>query len=1409
MYIRLKSILLVAILVVICNYSYAQKWDKYLTKADAQYEIGAYEKAKKTLEKFRKKVVGKLGVNNEYMPSYHLRAAKFHLALGYLSEFQKNIEDAAQSSISANGESSAKHGENLIEIAEIVAQYGDFISSRNYLESGIELLKTTNTYDDNKKANTELTQAEILTGQGYYNDALKYIEEHLEHFRSRAVTKESYVDEDGKLKTRRLDENEALERLRDYAKLLTLKSNALRMQGNFKSADSAFVRSEAWISSNLGIKDVSYVTNQFLHGKLLVENGINVDNMPKETRFDKTLATLKRDYEESHYLAFDLYETLLKQYLYTGQSAKYRSVKAEYEKAIKRNFRKTSLHYLNLETIEFDSKLTKDKTRNLEAEANAILTTTRALPKYHKKRISLLEFLYRLDIQSRKFNSAEQNLAEILEIEKNLYGENSPVYHLGKIGLANHYVDYSDNFKEAENIYKESFFGIVSKEIDTWHKDYTDIMNHLALFYESTDQYKLAGETLDKALFAARAKYDNQDPDYGLELTKIGSLQLKLGKYDEAERNISESIKILENVRKDEYRVVDYVEALETQARLYSIQGLFDEAENNIYQSKKLLRRVEETVVYDELAAGEELASLYITLGKYSETEEILNDIMHEYMSRYGSETRKLITPLVNLGTIQLAKGDYPKAESTAIKSYNMSKKVFGEKSSKVAPTLILLADVYSNLGDYEKAEDYINKAIEIQRAQFGYAHVDVGKSLSQLGLIKFNKGDKLSSVEQIMIVARDIIQQKLGNRNPTYANILTDIAKVYISERRFDDAFNALTLAENIWISKVGKRNNINAAAIYTLIGDIYYLQRNYNAAEAQYEKSKKLYEKFFSKTHPEYVKILSKLSKVYYMEGDSKLSLKNIEDALANYQNFIRDYFPALSEREKAKYWNTIKSDYEFYNTIAFQNLKENPKLVGSVYNNALLTKAILLSSSIKIRERILNSNDEDLKRKYSQWIEKKEQLTNALSMSPEQLVENQIDPAVIGVEVERLEKELSQKSELFSQSFEDKKIIWSDVQKVLKPNEVAIEMVRYRHFNHVFTDSVVYAAMYIKNDKDFNKPEVILINNGDDLEDRFFKNYRNSIIFRLQDQHSYSQYWKPIEKVVGPFATIYLSADGVYNQINLEAIPTGDGKYVIDNSNIILVSNTKDIYIRKVKTQLVQDEKRASMFGNPNFYATADAGDIASLPGTQTELFELRKLLKSEGWIANTYTEKQASEEQIKKLDNPRIFHVATHGFFSPKKVLNASEELTISESEESQNPLLRTGLLLTGAGDLLNKTSHNYNLENGILTAYEAMNLNLDKTDLVVLSACETGLGELAVGEGVYGLQRAFIVAGAKTLIMSMFKVDDEATQKLMVKFYTKWLATGKKRESFVEAKKELRTEYQDPIFWGAFIMIGLD
>ena len=1219
-----------------------------------------------------------------------------------------------------------------------------------------------------------------MTGQGFCNDAIALLKANDAYFAGRAVEKETTVDGNS-IKTQRVPDEELPRRYSDYAKLLTLVANAYSIKGNLLSADSAFKAAQTWIRKNLrymGETSLALVQNNYLYAKMLIDNGN--EQREKELEFDNILTSLKKKTNPTNTLAHDIYLAYLHQLLVEDNRARYLNTKLEYQKVIDKNFPKASLVQINLKAVEFDSKFENDRTKDLEKEATNIINS-KSLPRNYRTTEQILNFLYELAQKARRYVNAENYLTQITDIKKELYGEASPGYHLSKIRLASYYLDYTNKIEEAQKIFDESYTKIVAKEIGPWQKDHLDILNHLAKLYEFADKYALASSTLDFASDVARSKFSDTDPEYGIELDRIAQLQIKLGQYEKAEANITKALKILQEYRKDDKRIGDYVHAIETEANLFGIKGLFDEAQSNLDRSRKLISKAN-VVIGSELSTAEELTSLFIQLGRYSDADRLLNTQIPEYEKLYGKNSIRLIEPIVNRGRILLAKGDYTEAEKTAITANQMAVKTYGDISTKTAPTQKLLSDIYYTLGDYDKAEINVSKALASQEKQFGRNHIEVAKSISQIALIKFYKGENRKEVEKLMVEARDIIASKLGKDNPQYAEILKNMAVLYISQKKFDVAFNSLTVAENIWRAKTGKKNNINAASIYTLTGDVYYQQKNYAKAEEFYNQSKGLYEKFFSTSHPEYVKVLSKLSKVYYMQKDYKRSKRLIEESLSNYENFIKQYFPALSEREKAKYWNTIKGDFEFYNTLAFGNLEDFRDLSGKIYNYQLLTKALLLSSSIKIRERILNSTDEKLKEQYNTWLQKKEMLTLALSMSPDELTENEIDRIGLQQEVERLEKELSQRSELFGQSFENKRITYDDVRKSLGANETAIEMVRYRYFNHDFSDSVIYAALYLKND--FSRPKVIMLGDGTRMETRFFKFYRNAITGKIADPVSYGVFWKPISDGIGQSSTIYLSADGVYNQINLEAIPTPDGKYVIDNANIVLVSNTKDMYLKKIKSKSSASENTASMFGNPTFYATASADhSISSLPGTEKEVNQLQFMLKQKGWITTEFVEKSASEENVKEMNSPKIFHIATHGFYKPSVQSTLQTELQESEAAVNQNPLMRTGLLLRGAGDLMEKTDFNYNIENGILTAYEAMSLNLDKTDLVVLSACETGLGELESGEGVYGLQRAFLVAGAKVLIMSMFKVDDDATQKLMLKFYQKWLNSSNLQAKF--------------------------
>ncbi len=1383
------------------------KYDKLVNAAEIYYETGDYKKATAKLEKLKRKAFKKLGNENPYTPVYYLLNAKYLLASGKIKDFEKNVESAIASSIVNNKENSLKHGQLLTDIAELYILNGSFRVAHEYLDRAKNILDVGTFMTEPLKARWSLLNAEALTGEGYYNEAIGALRDQEKYLAGRAVKQETYVDDKGNLGTHRIPSDELKVRYQAYARWMTDLANAFRNQGNFNSADSAFTFAARWIDKNLGKSDFAFAKNQFYHSNLIVENGLELDrNFPRGTGYDDALNNLRSSHKNTHYLAISIYERYLKRLLAQDATSRYNNTKLEFEKMVNSHYKGTA-YAARLKALEFDAKLDRDKTKNLESSANKMLLETHELPHNNIVTANVLVFLHGLAGYKKNYISAEKYLTDIIDIKADLYGKEAPLTHLEKIKLANFYLDYTNKVAEAGKIYEESFTNIVEREISIRHNDVLDILNHLANYYELTDHYDKAAATLDKAKNAARVKYDNADYLYGVELTNIAKLQIKLGQYELADENLTASLKILETFRKDEDKKGFLVEAIEAQATLFGIKGLFDDAEDNLDRAYKIISRANRIIGVDEASTARELASLFIQLGRYSDTEDLLDKLMEDYEKTYGPNSSRLIEPLVNLGKLSLAKGDYTNANKIAARAKQIALSVYGEESTKTAAVYLLLGDLDNIIGDYDGAEENYQKALANQEKQFGHNHIEVAKSISRLALTKFYKGDQPVAIEKMLVDAQTIIGNRLGKDNPQYAEVLKNIAILSISQKKYSAAFSSLTQAESIWRTKTGSKNNINAASIYTLTGDVYYQMKSYDKAEDFYNNAKGIYEKYFSRSHPEYVKILSKLAKVYYMEKDYKHAKRNIEEALNDYDVFIKQYFPALSEREKAKYWNTIKGDFEFYNTLAFGQLDDFRDLAGKVYNYQLLTKALLLSSSIKIRERILNSYDEKLKEAYNTWVQKKEFLTNALSMSSEQLIQNSIDPAALGAEVEKLERELSEKSELFGQSFDNKKITYEDVQKSMGKNDVAVEMVRYRYFNHDFTDSIVYVAMYVKNDR--SRPKVIELPEGHRMETRFFHYYRNSIITKQPDAYSYKVFWEPIQKEIGQYATIYFSPDGIYNLINLEAIPTPDGKYVIDNSNIVIVSNTKDLYLRKLKGRS-EASNTATMFGNPKFYlAASDGHAIADLPGTEKEVNELEELLKQKGWETSEYLENKATEVRVKEVESPKIFHIATHGFYSPAMSEDDAKLMTQSEAQLTENPLLKTGLLLSGAGDLLDKTKYNYNIESGILTAYEAMSLNLDKTDLVVLSACETGLGEISNGEGVYGLQRAFLVAGAKVLIMSMFKVDDEATQKLILNFYKKWLTTGNMRQSFVDAKIELRVDYPEPIYWGSFMMIGLD
>lgn len=360
----------------------------------------------------------------------------------------------------------------------------------------------------------------------------------------------------------------------------------------------------------------------------------------------------------------------------------------------------------------------------------------------------------------------------------------------------------------------------------------------------------------------------------------------------------------------------------------------------------------------------------------------------------------------------------------------------------------------------------------------------------------------------------------------------------------------------------------------------------------------------------------------------------------------------------------------------------------------------------------------------------------------------------------------------------------------------------------------DSVYYLGLVVRASAE--SPELFFWPKGSKLESRLFRFHRNTIKFHVVDTMSYDHFWAPLAEKLSGITTLYLSCDGVFNKVNFNSLYHSKAKrWVIDDFTIRLVSNTRELAEVRRGISLT---KSASIFGFADFNLGLpnntdgnarrslarsfgfDGEEIPVLPATEKEVDGVQKILLGKNWSSRVFKKFEASEENIKKVDNAEVIHIATHGFFL--------SDVEISEDEGSEllsNPLFRSGVLLAGAGV---ERSVRQGQEDGVLTSYEAMNLSLEKTDLVVLSACETGLGEIRNGEGVYGLQRSFLVAGANSVLMSLWQVDDVATQELMNTFYSFWLEGLDRSQAFRKAQLVMKEKYTVPYFWGAFVLIGL-
>jgi CHAT domain-containing protein len=601
-----------------------------------------------------------------------------------------------------------------------------------------------------------------------------------------------------------------------------------------------------------------------------------------------------------------------------------------------------------------------------------------------------------------------------------------------------------------------------------------------------------------------------------------------------------------------------------------------------------------------------------------------------------------------------------------------------------------------------------------------------------------------------------------------------------------------------------------------------------------------------------------LANLALLQWNMGNPDRAQEYFSESQSLFLRLLDQQFTFMSETERLGFLNSISFEFPLYFSFVYNYQAQQPGLVGSAYNVLLWEKGMVASSVRDQRRAIAASGDSEATTLFDRLSSKKSQLAALERTPPGSATSSATSIDALRNETEELEKQLTKKSSVFAEETRVSRPTWMQVQSTLRNHDAAIEFLRFPLFDgKKWTSKSRYVAFVLRSNdaapKFVDLGDAGIPGAAEGLEGAPMEDYRQRVLMKSEaagdfGMEFYRSFWKPLELLLKDVKRIYVSPDGALYQVSWAAIPRDDGRPLTDSYEIDIVVSTKDI----LRSRQRASPQNAVLIGNPQFNleedehvravaalqtkpqsnvscsetnpatkpspaATMNSPDaqgtgLGPLAATQAEIQSLSGVFKKNRWTVESYCRDQALEEVVMHARHPRVLHMATHGFFEPDSP-SATPQTGGRRSTTFEYPMLRSGLYFAGADRALRGSGFAVGVDTGIFTAYEATNLDLFGTELVVLSACETGLGKVENGEGIFGLRRAFQEAGAESVLMSMWSVPDRETKQFMTLFYEKWLSGMEKHRALSEAqaalREELRKEWKidPPHFWAAFVLVG--
>ena len=979
--------------------------------------------------------------------------------------------------------------------------------------------------------------------------------------------------------------------------------------------------------------------------------------------------------------------------------------------------------------------------------------------------------------------------AKALIVLKSLYGENHLDYATSLTDLA-YYHFKSRNYNKAVEI--ETMAKNIRKQVlGEKHPDYVLSLSKLGNYYCDLGDYKKAVEFETMAMNLRKQSLGEKHPDYALSLSKLGNYYCDLGDYKKAVEFGTMAMNLRKQSLGEEHP--DYALSLNNLAGYYSNLGDYRKAVEFGTQAMNICKQTLEENHPGYATSLSNLASYYCDLGEYNKAIEIGTMAMNLRKHTLGEKHLDYALSLSNLAGYYSNLGEYNKAVELGTQALNIRKQALGEKHPDYASSLNNLANYYYSLGDYNKAVELGTQALNIRKQTLGEKHPDYASSLGCLANYYSRLGNYNKAIE-LGRQALNIRKQTLGEKHPNYATSLNNLANYYSGLGDYNKAVELGTMAMNIYKETLGEK-------------------------------------------HPDYASSLSNLASYNYQCHNYQEAYRLLLKSIRIQKHIVLSMFKEATSRTRQTFWNKNNAEFDFF--LSFCLKAHDQERNGELYDySALFTKGLLLNAETNARDVVLESGDTALVKQFDA-LQSVRIMLNKQYEKP--IAERTLNCDSLENVAELMERELIKSSKAYGDFTRSLTITWKDVKNELADGDVAIEFISTPFLDN---DSVMYIALALK--KGYPEPKLIPL-----FEEKTLKELSND---NPNDaQQLFHLVWNPLLSELEGTRNVYFSPSGALYNIGIENLPISAEERMSDRFNMYRLSSTRLLALHPHSTS----ERKTALFGGldyemspqdvasnnlKNAYhsefiaqnrdASADfmeRGGFGALPFSLKEVKSASKLLEANGYECHLFEGKDGTEEAFKSLSGKKVkvMHLSTHGAFVPKKEAKNTKQKNnfrfirfddaAPQAQEEDQSLTRSFLVMAGGNMLKNYDSIPEGIDDGILTAQEIAHTDLRGCDLVVLSACETALGDIT-NEGVMGLQRGFKKAGANTILMSLWKVDDQASSLLLTKFYENLLSKKmpkidalKKAQDYVrnyeievEGKKE--KIFSDPKFWTSFILL---